>query len=433
MRYTSTIEYLYGLQKYGMKFGLDNIRKLMAALDNPQHSFASIHVGGTNGKGSTSAMIESVLRTAGIKTGLFTSPHLMNFTERIRINGEEISEKEVIDLADQVRGAAAEIADFSPTFFEVVTAIALLHFRKTKTDYAVIEVGLGGRLDSTNIIVPEVSVITSIGLDHCELLGRTLKEIAGEKAGIIKDGVPIVTAEQPPEVMEVIARKTSEHESALFRYGSEFSADMISEEPMLFRYQGDRKYDGMKLPLLGEHQIINASMAIKTVEIIQGKYPWIKADIKKGIENVRWPGRIEMVRDYPPILIDGAHNPHAALALSKYLKNLLPTKYRRILLVMGIMGDKDVDGVMGPLLPLAAEIIFASPAYGRAASLSLLESHASSLGYTPRMASSVSAALKMAEDLFLPGDLIVVTGSFYTLGEAKEALGDKGVLSRLRE
>jgi dihydrofolate synthase/folylpolyglutamate synthase len=433
MRYKSTIEYLYGLQKHGMKFGLDNIRRLMTAFGNPHRLFPSVHVAGTNGKGSTSSMIESILRTGGIKTGLFTSPHLVNFTERIKINGQEISEEDVIHLADEVRSAANKIRDFSPTFFEVVTAMAFLHFIRLKVDWAVIEVGLGGRLDATNIIKPEASVITSIGLDHCEFLGRNLKEIAEEKAGIIKDAVPVVTAEQPPEVMEIIERRASIKKSALFRYGSEFSSHQISEAPRCFLYQGGRAYDDIKLPLPGEHQVVNASMAIKTIEIILEKFPGITLDIKKGIESVKWPGRIEMIRDYPPVLIDGAHNPQAAHALSAYLKKVLSVKYRRIILVMGVMGDKDVEGILRPLLPLASEIICASPAYGRAASPSLLASHAVSMGYSPRTALSVSGALKMAEDLFLPGDIIVVTGSFYTIGEAKEALGDKGVLSRLRE
>ncbi len=433
MRYKNTIEYLFGLQKHGMKFGLDNIRRLMTAFGNPHLSFLSVHVGGTNGKGSTSSMIESILRTGGIRTGLFTSPHLVNFTERIKINGQEISEEDVIDLADEVRSTANKIRDFSPTFFEVVTAMAFLHFVKLKVDWAIVEVGLGGRLDSTNIIDPETSVITSIGLDHSEFLGRDLKEIAEEKAGIIKDGVPVVTAEQPPEVMEVIQRGASMKKSALFRYGREFSSHQISEDPTCFRYEGGGTYDGIELPLPGGHQIVNASAAIKTIEIILEKFPRITVDIKKGLRSVKWPGRLEMIRDYPPVLIDGAHNPHAAHAISEYLKKVLSVKYGRIILVVGIMADKDVEGILGPLLPFASEIICASPAYGRAASPSLLASHAVSMGYSPRTALSVSGGLKMADDLFLPGDLIVVTGSFYTIGEAKEALGDKGVLSRLRE
>jgi dihydrofolate synthase/folylpolyglutamate synthase len=433
MKYKSTIEYLYGLQKHGMKFGLDNIRSLMSVLGNPQRSFSSVHVGGTNGKGSTGSMIESILRTAGMKTGFFTSPHLVNFTERIRINGEEISEAEVIGLADEVRSAANTLEDLSPTFFEVVTAMAFLHFMRTKVDWAVIEVGLGGRLDATNIVEPEASVITSIGLDHCEFLGRSLKEIASEKAGIIKGGTPVVTAAQQHEVMEVIERKASEKSSALYRYGIEFLAEQLSEDPLCFNYEGSERYSGIRLPFSGAHQIINASVAAKTAEVIRERYPGINVDIKKGVESVRWPGRLEMIRDHPPILIDGAHNPHAARALSEYLKKVLSSKYKRVILVIGIMGDKDIDGILGPLLPFASEIIFGSPAYGRAASSSFLASRALSLGYASKTAPSVSGALKVADSLFLPGDLIVVTGSFYTIGEAKEALGDKGVLSRLRE
>ena len=186
MSYQRTVEYLYGLQKFGMKFGLDNISRLLSAVGNPHESFRTVHVAGTNGKGSTSSMIESMLRTSGTRTGLFTSPHLVNFTERIRIDGEEIAEGDVIALAEEVRGVADKMGDISPTFFEAITAMAFLYFRRLRIDWAVVETGLGGRLDATNVIRPEVSVITSIRLDHREFLGNTLREIAGEKAGIIK-------------------------------------------------------------------------------------------------------------------------------------------------------------------------------------------------------------------------------------------------------
>lgn len=434
MSYNSTIEYLYGLQKHGMKFGLDNIRRLLSEAGNPQDTFSSIHVAGTNGKGSTSAMIESMVRTGGINTGLFTSPHLVNFTERIKINGKEISAEDVISLADEVRRIAEGVDDFSPTFFEVVTAMAFLHFRKVKVDWAIIETGLGGRLDATNVILPEVSVITSIGFDHCEFLGRTLEEIAREKAGIIKNNAPVVSARQEPGVMEVIERTAEEKGAVLFRYGLGFSSELIAESGGIrFLYKDGKASRELKLPLSGEHQRVNASMAIKVVEIISDRYPQMKFDIKKGLEHVRWPGRLEMVKTDPPVLIDGAHNPQAAGTLSVYLKKVLSSQYRRIIMVLGVMGDKDIDGILAPLLPLASEIIFTSPAYGRAAPPGLLASRAAFMGYPSRTSFSVPDAINTAEALCLPGDLIVVTGSFYTIGEVKEVLGEKGVLSRLRE
>ena len=435
MRYPETIEYLYGLQKHGMKFGLDNIRRLMSLLGGPQRSFFSVHVAGTNGKGSTSAMIEALLRTKGVRTGLFTSPHLVNFTERIRINGEEISEEAVIELADEVRKTAAGIEDFCPTFFEVVTSMAFLHFMRMKVEWAVVETGMGGRLDATNIIRPEVAVITSIGLDHREFLGNTLEEIAVEKAGIIKQGVPVVTAEQGTEVMRVIQQRCDEMGAPLFRLNSEFSAKRASSDPeaVSFDYQGENAYQDLRLSLAGEHQIGNAALAIKAAEVLAGKYPEMAFDVRKGLGAVSWPGRLELIRENPPILIDGAHNPHAATVFAAHLRKLLGTKYRRIIMVAGVMGDKDIGGILGPLLPLAAEILFASPAYGRAASAEKLQSCAADLGYASKTAGSVAGALAMAEGLYRPGDLIVVTGSFYTIGEAKEATGLKGVLTGLRE
>lgn len=435
MSYGVTIEYLYGLQKYGMKFGLDNIRRLLAVLGNPETSFRTVHVAGTNGKGSTAAMIESIVRTGGVRTGLFTSPHLVSFTERIQIEGKEITEQDVIERAEEVKAAAEALEDFSPTFFEVVTAMALLHFRKSRVDWAVIEVGMGGRLDATNVIVPEASVITRIDFDHREFLGRTLREIAREKAGIIKEGVPVISAEQHPDAAEVIRNRAAETRSPLFVYNADFSSGAVSGEPddMVFTYSGSSVYEGLKLPLAGEHQVVNASLAAKTAEVITEKNPGISIDIKKGLENVRWPGRLEFISSDPPILIDGGHNPAAAAMLSNYLRRVGRNKYRRIILVIGIMNDKDIDGILYPLLPLAEAVIFTAAAYGRAATPEALASHAASLGFSSHMSTGVSDALTLAKSMYCPGDLILVTGSFYTIGEAKEALVSKGVLARLRE
>jgi dihydrofolate synthase/folylpolyglutamate synthase len=435
MKYRETTAYLYGLQQYGMKFGLDNIAKLLSAAGNPQKTFRAVHVGGTNGKGSTAAMIESILRTSGATTGLFTSPHLVNFTERIRVDGEEIAEEDVVALAGEVRQITERMEEFSPTFFEVVTAMAFLYFQRRGVGWAVIEVGLGGRLDATNILMPEATVITEIGYDHCEFLGKTLKEIAGEKAGIIKSGVPVVSAAQRPEAGEVIEKKAVEKGCRLFRYGEEFTAQLLVGSPMdiRFHYTGAGDYDDIRLPMAGVHQMGNAAMAIKTIEVLAEKYAESQCDIGKGIASVKWPGRLEMARNDPPTLIDGAHNPHAALALSHYLREILASWYQRIILVAGIMADKDIDGILNPLLALASEVIFASPAYGRAARADVLAARAAAGGYSSRTAGNVAEALLMAEGLWRPGDLIVVTGSFYTIGEAKEALGTKGVLTRLRE
>lgn len=434
MSYEGTIAYLYSLQKYGMKLGLDNIRRLMTELGNPQDSFCSIHVAGTNGKGSTSAMIESMLRTAGVTTGLFTSPHLVSFTERIRVNGKEISEAEVVRLTDEVRRVAENIPGFLPTFFEVTTAIAFLHFRKMQVAWAVIEVGMGGRLDATNILMPEASVITAIDIDHSDFLGSTLSGIAGEKAGIIKQGVPVITALQHSDAAEVLELRAEKCGSELVAYGKDFSAEITADELVGIRinYNGDKKYNDLSLRLAGKHQARNAALAIKTIEEITKKYPDMNCDVRQGLADARWPGRLEFVKDHPPMLIDGAHNPQAATVLAEYLEKALDL-YSRIILIMGIMNDKDREGIMKPLLPLASEIIFTAPGYGRAASPETLAAEARGLGYLAQTALTVADALNLAERLYCQGDLIVVTGSFYTIGEVKEALGLKGVLAKLRE
>ncbi len=485
MSYSETIHYLYNLQKQGIKFGLNNIIRLMSALENPHRSFPSIHIAGTNGKGSTSAIIASVLRTLGLKVGLFTSPHLVSFTERIRVNDEEITEYEVVNLAEEIRGKISDLqssdSNFTPTFFEVVTAMALLYFKRKRINIAVIEVGMGGRLDATNIIIPEVSVITSISYDHREFLGSTLKEIAHEKTGIIKEGIPVVVSSQTSEVLEAIESKAEEMNTKVYLYDRDFSSVLKREDisGIHFDYFDNDSFmiHDLYLPLTGEHQMQNASVAIKAVTVLLSKNSatWRKGEteenivslIRDGLATTRWPGRLEMIKYEPPILIDGAHNAAAAVALSNALAKTFLGRYKRIILVLGIMGDKDIEGVMKPLLPLASEIILSSPDYERAASPERLANVAASLGFPDvHIAPTVKDALELAQNIcqqsnldlapnnppsppfrkggpggFEKGEvggntdssLIVVTGSFYTIGEAKECIGHTGVLTRLRE
>ncbi len=453
MSYHETINYLYNLQKYGIKFGLDNIIRLMSVLENPHKSFLSIHVSGTNGKGSTSAIIASLLQSLGLKVGLFTSPHLVSFTERIRVDCEEITEEDVIGFTEEIRGKTSELQsrlpDFSPTFFEVVTAMALLFFKRKKVDAAVIEVGMGGRLDATNIVVPEVSCITRINYDHMQFLGSTLKEIAHEKAGIIKYGIPVVVSPQVSEVLEVIESKAKEKNTKVYLYGRDFFSILNSEDisGICFEYHGDFIIHDLHLPLTGEYQMHNASIAIKTIELLFNKLTCnfslsTSHYIREGVKNLRWPGRLEFIKDEPPILIDGAHNPAAAVALSKALMKNFLGRYKRIILILGIMGDKDIKGIMEPLLPLASEIILTSPDSARAASPTRLVDTAASLGFSDVFTTpTVKDALTLAENIcqregkkgYHHSSLILVTGSFYTIGEAKEVIGQKGVLTKLRE
>jgi dihydrofolate synthase/folylpolyglutamate synthase len=449
MSYSETINYLYSLQKHGIKLGLQNISRLMSVFDNPHTSFISIHVAGTNGKGSTSAIIASLLKATGMKVGLFTSPHIVSFSERIRIDDKEISEQDVVELAEEVKDKVESLEDFSPTFFEVVTAMTLLYFKRKKVDAAVLEVGMGGRLDATNIITPVVSVITNISYDHNEFLGNTLAEIAYEKAGIIKNGIPVVSSLQNREALEVIEKKTKEKNARLYLYNIDFFSTLkwetISEICFDYHINNSFRIHNLHLPLTGEYQMQNASVAIRAAMIaldslrLSGSLSNenVSSWIKKGLAETKWPGRLEMLKEAPLIIIDGAHNPAAADALSGAIKKIFLEKYKRIIILLGIMGDKDAKGIMQPLLPLASEVILTSPEYDRASPPERLAEIAISSGFSDvKVASTVKDALKMAEGIANAStvpSLILVTGSFYTIGEAKEALGIKGILTRLRE
>jgi len=447
--YEDSIAYLYGLQKYGIKLGLENTIRLLSLLNNPQNSFRSIHIAGTNGKGSTAAMIASILRAAGFRVGLFTSPHLVSFTERIRVDNVEIREAEVAELTREIRNiipasqpSPAAIQDmdqttirgqqpFLPTFFEFVTALGFLYFKRKGVEWAVVETGMGGRLDATNILTPAVSVITHTSYDHREFLGQTLREISGEKAGIIKEGVPVVSSAQEAEVIEVIAEKAAEMGSSLHVYGKDFFSDPgnIDMHGITFSYEGKERMNGLRISLTGLHQVENASVAIRATELCMGKGAVPSYAVREGLAHAQWPGRLELIEqegrayDY---LIDGAHNPSASKALADSLQKYFIPFYDKVVLIMGVMADKDMEAMMKPLLPLASEVIFTAPEYERAASPVRLAEYAKAQGFSARVKDSVKASMELARELTGKGPqktLIVITGSFYTIGEAKISLG----------
>lgn len=445
--YSDSIAYLYALQKYGIKFGLDNTIKLLSLLDNPQHSFKSIHLAGTNGKGSTSAMVASILQAAGFRVGLFTSPHLVSFTERIRVNNAEIKESEVVELTKEIRGiieGSHKSSALNPTFFELVTAIAFLYFKRKGIEWAVVETGMGGRLDATNVIIPRVSVITNISYDHSEFLGNSLREIAGEKAGIIKNNIPLVSSAQEIEAMEVIREKAAEKESKLFIYGKDFISNPINVDMhgITFDYKGREQLNDLRVPLTGMHQVENASVAVRTIELIMENESIPYNAVREGLSQTQWQGRLELIQkgdcNYD-VLIDGAHNPSASQVLADSLRRYFIPSYEKVILIIGIMADKDVEGIMKPLLPLASEIIFTAPDYERAASPEKLSGYAINLGFLSVVTNSVKEAIDFASENSVKGPrktLIVITGSFYTIGEAKLYLGQEckyPSLARLRE
>lgn len=430
--YEQIIRWLFGLQGVGMKFGLDNIRAMLEAAGNPQKSFRAVHVGGTNGKGSTSAMTAAVLAAAGFKTGLFTSPHLIDFTERIRVNGAMIPERDVIRLAKHFRAIAAQRA-INVTFFEVTTAIAFEYFREHGAQWAVIEVGLGGRLDSTNVIMPEVSAITNVAFDHEAYLGDTIEKIAGEKAGIIKHGVPVITAAKGA-ALDVIRGMAAEAGSPIYVFGEDFRVENVTldEAGIALDYLGLRKdCNRISSSLAGRYQAGNIAVALAVCEtLISSGVSITEEHVRTGLK-VNWPGRFETVAGHPAIILDAAHNPAAARALAETIAERFGTG--NVIAILGVMKDKNIEEVIAPIAAVSRRVIVTSPKYARAASptdmLSIAMRHSPSAQAAPSVGEALDAARRMAG----PDGVIVVTGSFYTTGEAKELLGHTGTLTTLRE
>ncbi len=439
--YNKTVNYLYSLQKHGIKLGLANTNRLMQLLGHPQKSFRSIHVAGTNGKGSTASAIASILHATGLKVGLFTSPHLVSFTERIKINNLQISEPDVIKLAYEVHQVTGS-EDFNPTFFEFITAMALHYFSSNSVDWAVIETGMGGRLDATNIVSPDITIITNISLDHSEFLGKSISEIAFEKAGIIKPHVPVVTAADIPDAISQLSDTAESKGSELHLYNREFQGSLISmnDKCITFDYQGYNYYENLSAPVTGKYQLYNSCLAIRASEILsQSGLPVKDASVRTGLQNLRLEGRLEWFSQAPPIILDGAHNAEAAKSVADSIKEIFTDK--EIVVIAGIMDDKDIKGILKPLLQIADSMILTKAKYDRAASPKKLREIISEIAKsdmqqvtaTTIYTGSVKEAIHIAKKQHKDNTIILITGSFYTTGEAKEILGCKGVLSSLRE
>lgn len=430
MSYKDAISYLYDLQWHGIKLGLSNIIRIMELLGNPQDDLKTIHIGGTNGKGSTASIIASILRSSGYRVGLYTSPHLIDFRERIRIDGVNIDEKDVADLAKEIREIAGE-TQLKPTFFEFTTAMAFYYFSKMKVDLAVIEVGMGGRFDATNVIAPLASVITNVDLDHQEYLGNTISDIALEKAGIIKKGVPIVSASDNKAALSVISDRCREAGSRLYLYGREYCTEGYYPED--FRYCGiEEGYSSLASPLLGDHQMLNVSCALATVELLMKYGIDIHEDgIREGLRLARWEGRLEVIQKDPLLILDGAHNRSGAAALAQYLSST-KAKSRRLILIIGIMKDKDIGAILSHLIPISDEVIITRPDYHRAAGSEQIIRHISSYPVSTRVEEGVPASIDLAKSLAGLNDIICVTGSLFTVGEARAYLTNVNPPSRLK-
>jgi dihydrofolate synthase/folylpolyglutamate synthase len=401
-----------------MIFGLTQVEKILNAVGNPHRDIQAVHVGGTNGKGSTAAMMSSILQKEGYRVGLYTSPHLIRFTERIKVNGKEIEEKEVAALAESMR-KEIEAAGIAPpfTFFDFTTAMALSYFNQKLVDLAILEVGLGGRLDSTNVVDPLISIITNIAKDHEEYLGKTILKIAGEKAGIIKRGRPLITAATQPQVLRLFSTICQRKGSPFFRVGKEFR--YVRGEDGDLDYKGlNRKLWSIHLNLKGFHQVLNATTALGAMEVLEDLgYPVSTGAMIDGLREVDWPGRLELVSSSPRVILDGAHNPAGALVLKDSLEKEF--QYDRLILLVGIMKDKDIQSMLHSLAPLADHIILSQPHTDRAAPPALLKKALDQNGKKAEIAENLKEAIERGLSLTREEDLLCITGSLYTVGEAR--------------
>lgn len=423
--YERALEYLYGLQVHGIKFGLSSTKSLLKRLGNPHKRLSVIHIAGTNGKGSVAATVASILKELRLKVGLYTSPHLVRFNERLVVNSREISDKKVVGLFNQVR----EVVDDRepPTYFEIVTAMALKYFADQKVDWAVVEVGMGGRLDATNVVNSTVCAITTIGLEHKEYLGSTLAAIAREKAGIIKAGVPVVTGVKKPKPLAVIKTRSQMVGAPLMMQGIDFRS--VPRKGGTLDYFGSGvDFRGLNLALKGRHQRFNAGLALGVLENLwlRGLISLNETAVHRGLLAVTWPGRLEMVMKKPPMILDGAHNPDAAAALKNAVTSEFP--HRRLITVLGVMSDKDGRGIVKRIASISHRLILTRTAYERGMNPEKLLEHLADFNGEAEAISDLGEALARAMKLAKEGDLILVTGSLYLVGEVKEILAKQGLI-----
>lgn len=412
-KYKECLDRMFSLRRFGIKLGLDTIESILEHLGNPHKNFKTIHIAGTNGKGSIASALSEILIKAGYKTGLYTSPHLVKFNERIKINHEEITDKRVVSLYEEVQKASD--LEREATFFEATTAMALYEFSLQNVDFAVIETGMGGRLDATNILEPEISIITNISVEHQSYLGDTIEEIAYEKGGIIKKDTPLVTGVDQKSVIEVIDKIANEKNAKVYRRNSDFAA--TKKKSKFFDYRGiNSNWTDFETGLSGDHQIENSALTLAACEIlIEHGIKITEDDIRYGLLKNRWPGRLEVAMEDPLMIIDGAHNDKAAMELSKYLKNDL--KDRHITLVVGILDDKPYESMLESLLKSVHSVVITQPVIDRSLPPETLEPFAKKYVDDVVKVKKVSDAVKYAMDN--AEDVICVAGSLYVAGEAK--------------
>ncbi|MFZ0484219.1 MAG: folylpolyglutamate synthase/dihydrofolate synthase family protein, partial [Desulfobacterales bacterium] len=414
--YNSCLKTLYSLRRYGIILGLDIIGNILKGVGNPQNNFNTIHVAGTNGKGSIASALSTILHKAGYKVGLYTSPHLVRFNERICIDNQPVSDEDVVASYNAVKNVY--YGSREPTFFEFNTAMAFYEFGKHNVEWAVIETGMGGRLDATNIITPALSIITNISLEHKLYLGNTISEITREKGGIIKKGVPVVTGVTQKNAISALTSIAKSQSAPFYRFGDSFR--IRRNRNSSFNYFGiDHVWRHIQTGLIGKHQINNAALVLAACELlIKNHLNLTLTNIKDGLEQNRWPGRLEIVSSSPLVLLDGAHNFIAARHLAKYLSENFSD--RNITLLIGILDDKPYKAILKDLLPLCRKVILTRPKIDRALAPEKLYPVAQKIISDIHVIPDVDKAIIHAIENASPEDVICIAGSLYVVGEAKE-------------
>jgi dihydrofolate synthase/folylpolyglutamate synthase len=435
MEYQAAVDYILSFTDYeklpgsaytAANFDLRRMDMLLASLGNPQQAATAVHIAGTKGKGSTVAMIASVLSASGRRTAMFTSPHLHTIRERIRIDGQMIAEVELASLVDRLKPEVERInhrAQFGLlTTFEILTALAFLYFQEKAVDYQVLEVGLGGRLDATNVVKPEVCVITTIGFDHTEVLGNTLSKIAAEKAGIIKPGCLAVSSPQPTPASRVISQTCRKMRVPLIRVGHEvtWSKERADLSGQYFSVNGQAGRYQLWIPLLGDHQLENAATAVAALEALASRGTEVSPEsLKQGLAQVRWPARFQILGRQPFLIVDGAHNSDSARRLRQSVELYFPQ--HQVILVLGTSNDKDIKAIVAELAPLCQQVMVTRARHPRAADTKLLADQFAQYGLKAKTTENVAQALLRAKQLATDNDLILVTGSLFIAAEAIEA------------
>ncbi|WNM56745.1 bifunctional folylpolyglutamate synthase/dihydrofolate synthase [Candidatus Nitrospira allomarina] len=423
--YPETLNYLFSLHRFGIKLGLEAITDILGRLGNPQHRYPTLHVAGTNGKGSSSAMLARILEASGYRVGLYTSPHLIDFRERIRVQGTDISEESVCALTDQMRRIANPLTTL--TFFEFTTALAFLHFQHQQVDIAVVEVGMGGQFDATNVLSPMGALITGISFDHEAYLGDSLQKIAREKAGIITQKSPVVLGPMPKDILHIFETQARKWQAPCFRMGQEFS--LLETSATTFTYQGPGwTLPGLQTNLPGRHQLVNATNALALLETaVDGTFPISPSAIRTGLQDVRWRGRLEIVQQNPLLLLDGAHNLAAAHVLFDFLHSQIHDGAgRKLILVVGMMRDKNLQEFLRVFIPIVDHLILTQPRIERAASVDELNQAVDHKNLVPCLLADSWEAVCRAKDISNPTDVICVTGSLFLVGEVLNRLTQPG-------